>query len=57
MAWYWIALIIYCGIGFLIGLFAAIVDFDGGGVAYIVPCVFIGFPLLIIGIFQWLLEG
>lgn len=57
MVWWQIALIVYGVVGFIIGVFCAIIDWDGGGIVYVIPCIFIGVPLLIIGIFQWLLFG
>lgn len=57
MPWWGIALIIYGIIGFLVGIFCAIIDWDGGGVVYIVPCVFIGVPLLLVGILEWMILG
>lgn len=56
MEWYWIALIVYGGIGLLLGVFCAIIDWDGGGVIYIIPFVFIGVPLLLIGILECMIS-
>jgi len=56
MEWPWIVLIVYGGIGFLLGVFTAIIDWHGGGIIYIIVLPFIGVPLLIIGAFQWLLD-
>jgi len=59
MAWYWIALIIYGGIGFLLGMFISILDWQNAQYAplYIVMCTIIGVPLFLVGIFEWMISG
>ncbi len=59
MAWYWVILIVYGGIGFLLGVFISILDWQNAqyGPLYIVTLTFIGVPLLLVGILAWMISG